>query len=113
MAMLDRFKGLFKKKDGAEEPDLGQVSNQELAELAAARLAPDASDQEFAESRMQADDDRLADDSGLVALPVLGRKPADQHRRLLTALLGLAVLVLAASYFAPLPPKVSSPGPVS
>ena len=98
MAMLDRFQGLF-KKDRAEEPDLSQASNQDLAELAAARLAPEASDQEFAESRMVDPDSQLDEGSDLVALPVLGRKPADQHRRVLTTLLGLSVLVLAGVIF--------------
>ncbi|WP_310568273.1 methyl-accepting chemotaxis protein [Hydrogenophaga sp.] len=98
MAMLDRFQGLF-KKNGADEPDLSQASNQALAELAAARLAPDAADQQFAESRMHGDDSLLADESGAVAVPLLGRKPADQHRRLLTMLLGVSVLVLAGVIF--------------
>ncbi len=98
MAMLDRFQGLF-KKNGADEPDLSQASNQELAELAAARLAPDAADQQFAESRMQGEDSQLADESGAVTVPLLGRKPADQHRRLLTMLLGVSVLVLAGVIF--------------
>ena len=98
MAMLDRFQGLF-KKNGADEPDLSQASNQELAELAAARLAPDAADQQFAESRMQGEDSLLSDESGAVTVPLLGRKPADQHRRLLSMLLGVSVLVLAGVIF--------------
>jgi twitching motility protein PilJ len=98
MAMLDRFQGLF-KKNGADEPDLSQASNQELAELAAARLAPDAADQQFTESRMQGEDSQLADESGAVTVPLLGRKPADQHRRLLSMLLGVSVLVLAGVIF--------------
>ena len=98
MAMLDRFQGLF-KKNGADEPDLSQASNQELAELAAARLAPDAADAQFTESRMQGEDSQLADESGAVTVPLLGRKPAAQHRRLLTTLLGVSVLVLAGVIF--------------
>ncbi len=98
MAMLDRFQGLF-KKNRADEPDLSQASNQELAELAAARLAPDVADQPFGESRMQGEDSQLADESGAVSVPLLGRKPADQHRRLLTILLGVSVLVLAGVIF--------------
>ena len=39
MAMLDRFQGLF-KKNADDERDLPIVSDQEAAELAAARLAP-------------------------------------------------------------------------
>ncbi|MGI9217895.1 MAG: methyl-accepting chemotaxis protein [Hydrogenophaga sp.] len=98
MAMLDRFQGLF-KKNGADEPDLSRASNQDIAELAAARLAPDGADQPFAESRMQGEDSQLSDESGVVSVPLLGRKPADQHRRLLTMLLGVSVLVLAGVIF--------------
>ena len=98
MAMLDRFQGLF-KKNGADEPDLSQASSQAFAELAAARLAPDASDAQFTESRMQGEDSQLADESGAVTVPLLGRKPADQHRRLLSMLLGMSVLVLAGVIF--------------
>ena len=95
MAMLDRIQGLF-KKDVADEADLTHASQQDMAELAAARLAPTPADAAFAESRMASDESLLADDAGLVQLPVLGRKPADQHRRTLALLLGVAVLVFAA-----------------
>ncbi len=95
MAMLDRIQGLF-KKDVADEADLTHASQQDMAELAAARLAPTPADAAFAESRMAGDESLLADDAGLVQLPVLGRKPADQHRRTLALLLGVAVLVFAA-----------------
>ena len=95
MAMLDRIQGLF-KKDVADEADLTHASQQDMAELAAARLAPTPADAAFAESRMASDESLLADDAGLVQLPVLGRQPADQHRRTLALLLGVAVLVFAA-----------------
>ena len=94
MAMLDRLQGMF-KKDSAGESDLSQVSSQEMAELAAERLAPEAGELAFAQSRMVEEDSQLADTSGLVSIPLLGRKPADQHRRTLVLLLGVAVLVFA------------------
>jgi twitching motility protein PilJ len=94
MAMLDRFQGLF-KKDAADEPDLTHASQQELAELAAARLARTPADAAFAESRMAGEDSQLSEEAGVVALPLLGRKTAEQHRRTLVVLLGVAVLVLA------------------
>jgi twitching motility protein PilJ len=94
MAMLDRLQGMF-KKGGADEPDLSQVSSQEMAEMAAERLAPEAGEPAFAQSRVVDEDSQLADTSGLVSVPLLGRKPADQHRRTLALLLGLAVLVFA------------------
>ena len=86
MAMLDRLQGMF-KKDSAGESDLSQVSSQEMAELAAERLAPEAGELAFAQSRMVEEDSQLADTSGLVSIPLLGRKPADQHRRTLVLLL--------------------------
>ena len=44
MATLDRFQGLFSKKGkDADEPDLSKATDQEIADLAAARLAPDDS----------------------------------------------------------------------
>jgi len=94
MAMLDRIQGLF-KKDVADEPDLTSASPQALAEMAAERLAPRAADAAFGESRMAGEDSQLAEDAGVVAVPLLGRKSADQHRRTLALLLGVAVLVLA------------------
>lgn len=92
MAMLDRFQGLFKKKSG-DEPDLSGATDQQLAELAAARLAPNPSAGDFAESRM-ADDNDLPAQAGLVDLPLLGRKPAEQHQRTLAILLALGLVVL-------------------
>ena len=94
MAMLDRLQGMF-KKGGADEPDLSQVSSQEMAEMAAERLAPESGEAGFAQSRVVEEDSQLADTSGLVSVPLLGRKPADQHRRTLVLLLGVAVLVFA------------------
>ena len=63
MAMLDRIQGLF-KKDVADEADLTHASQQDMAELAAARLAPTPADAAFAESRMASDESLLADDAG-------------------------------------------------
>jgi twitching motility protein PilJ len=97
MAMLDRFQGLFKKQ-GADEPDLSHVTDQEMAELAAARLAPDRSE-DFAESRLAPDEDDLASGAGLVSLPLLGRKTAEQHRRSLGTLLIFALVLLVAVIF--------------
>ena len=97
MAMLDRFQGLFRKQ-GADEPDLSHVTDQEMAELAAARLAPDRSE-DFAESRLAPDDDDLSSGAGLVSLPLLGRKTAEQHRRSLGTLLIFALVLLVAVIF--------------
>ena len=52
MATFDRFSGLLKKKD-AEAADLDNVATQDLADLAAASLAPEpqAVGESFADSR--------------------------------------------------------------
>ena len=63
MAMLDRFQGLFKKKAG-DEPDLSNATDQEVAELAAARLAPKASSDGFGGSPMVDEDEDNADRAG-------------------------------------------------
>ncbi len=99
MAMLDRFQGLFKKKEAADEPDLSNASNEQITEMAAARLAPELPDDDSNESRVAEGDSVLSDEAGVVAVPLLGRKPADEHRRTLTLLLGIAVVVLAGVIF--------------
>jgi twitching motility protein PilJ len=99
MAMLERFQGLFKKRPGdkpEDELDLSNVTDQDIAALAAARLAPDASDagdRDFAESRL-AGDDALPGDVGLVSLPLLGRKTTAQHQRVLAGMLVAGLVVL-------------------
>jgi twitching motility protein PilJ len=99
MAMLERFQGLFKKRPGdkpEDELDLSNVTDQDIAALAAARLAPDASDaadRDFAESRL-AGDDAPAGEAGLVSLPLLGRKTTAQHQRVLAGMLAAGVVVL-------------------
>ncbi|MDO9252420.1 methyl-accepting chemotaxis protein [Hydrogenophaga sp.] len=97
MAMLDRFQGLFRKQ-GADEPDLSHVADQEMAELAAARLAPDRSD-DLAENRLAPGDDDVSSGAGLVSLPLLGSKTAEQHRRNLGTLLVFALVLLVAVVF--------------
>lgn len=91
MAMLDRFQGLFKKKAG-DEPDLSNATDQEVAELAAARLAPTLASEGLVGNPMV--DEDSADASGQVTLPLLGTKPAEQHQRTLAILLALGLVVL-------------------
>jgi len=98
MAMLDRFQGLLKKKNG-DEPDLSGATDQALAELAAARLAPDPSLGEFDGGRLAGDDDSTPPQTGLVTLPLLGSKPAEQHQRTLVTLLVAGLVVLGAVTF--------------
>ncbi len=94
MAMLDRLQGMF-KKGGTDEPDLSQVSSQDVAAMAAERLAPESGEPDFSQSRVVEEDSQLADTSGRVSVPLLGRKPVDQHRRTLVLMLGVALLVFA------------------
>ncbi|MCB4363801.1 type IV pili methyl-accepting chemotaxis transducer N-terminal domain-containing protein [Hydrogenophaga taeniospiralis] len=98
MAMLDRFQGLFKKKAGDEpEPDLGDSIDQDIADLAAARLAPDSAAGDLPESRLPDDDN--PSDAGMVSLPLLGRRLAEQHQRTLATLLAFGLVVLGAVTF--------------
>ncbi|WP_439586246.1 methyl-accepting chemotaxis protein [Hydrogenophaga sp.] len=95
MAMLDRFQGLFKKKAG-DEPDLYQRTDQEVAELAAARLAPDPSGDAFGGTPMVDDEDDAANQAGLISLPLLGQRTAEQHQRSLAVLFTFALVVLGS-----------------
>lgn len=99
MATLDRFQGLFSKKSkDADEPDLSKATDQEIAEMAAARLAPDA-DGDLGDNLLIADDEGEPNKEALVTLPLLGRRPAEQHQRSLAVLLAFALLVLGAITF--------------
>ena len=98
MAMLDRFQGLF-KKNADDERDLPIVSDQEAAELAAARLAPYPEAGDFSGNVLMSEDDEAVDRSGLISVPLLGRRPAEQHQRTLAVLLALGLVVLGAVTF--------------
>ena len=95
MAMLDRFQGLFKKKAG-DEPDLSNATDQEVAELAAARLAPELSSEGLIDSPVEEDN---TDRTGHVTLPLLGSRPAEQHQRTLATLLAMGLVVLGGVTF--------------
>jgi twitching motility protein PilJ len=96
MAALDRFSGLLKKKS-TDAVDLDDVATQDLAEVAAARLAPDPAGEDFAESRLAADDFEPESETGTVTVPLLGRKSADQHQRTLLTVLGVSLLLLVGA----------------
>ncbi|MBL0944143.1 MAG: type IV pili methyl-accepting chemotaxis transducer N-terminal domain-containing protein [Hydrogenophaga sp.] len=100
MATLDRFQGLFSKKGkDADEPDLSKATDLDIAEIAAARLAPDDNGGDLGDNLLITDDDGDAPKEALVTLPLLGRKPAEQHQRTLAVLLALALLVLGGITF--------------
>jgi twitching motility protein PilJ len=100
MAMLDRIQGMFRKQETVD-PDLSDLSSQELGRMAAERLAPTKGDNgDFAESRMSTMEQPEADiEQGVLSLPLLGRRSAEQHRRVLGTLLLFAVVLLAAVVF--------------
>ncbi len=99
MAMLDRIQGMF-RKNGADDPDLSDLAEQDVARIAAERLDESRNDADFAESRLSSDGPELADlELGVLSLPVLGRRSAEQHRRTLGTLLLFAVVLLTAVVF--------------
>ncbi len=99
MAMLDRIQGMF-RKNGADDPDLSDLAEQDVARIAAERLAESRNDADFAESRLSTDSPDPADlELGVLSLPVLGRRSAEQHRRTLGTLLLFAVVLLTAVVF--------------
>lgn len=99
MAMLDRIQGMF-RKNGADDPDLSDLAEQDVARIAAERLAESRTDADFAESRLSSDaPDPSELELGVLSLPVLGRRSAEQHRRTLGTLLLFAVVLLTAVVF--------------
>ncbi len=99
MAMLDRIQGMF-RKNGADDPDLSDLAEQDVARIAAERLDESRNDADFAESRLSSDGPEPADlELGVLSLPVLGRRSAEQHRRTLGTLLLFAVVLLTAVVF--------------
>ncbi|MDQ7744917.1 methyl-accepting chemotaxis protein [Hydrogenophaga pseudoflava] len=99
MAMLDRIQGMF-RKNGADDPDLSDLAEQDVARIAAERLAESRTDADFAESRLSTDGPDPAElELGVLSLPVLGRRSAEQHRRTLGTLLLFAVVLLTAVVF--------------
>ncbi|OSZ73512.1 chemotaxis protein [Hydrogenophaga sp. IBVHS1] len=75
---------------------MSHASDQEVAELAAARLAPDPAGDAFGGSPMLDDEDDAANQAGLVSLPILGRRTAEQHQRSLAVLFTFALVVLGS-----------------
>jgi twitching motility protein PilJ len=99
MAMLDRIQGMF-RKNGADDPDLSDLAEQDVARIAAERLDQSRSEADFAESRLGPDSPEPVElELGVLSLPVLGRRSAEQHRRTLGTLLLFAVVLLTAVVF--------------
>jgi twitching motility protein PilJ len=92
MATLDRFSGLLKKKAEAAHPD--DVVTQNLTDLAAANLASNSQAAADASARSRAASSRAA---GMVQMPLLGTKTADQHQRTLLGALVVSLLLLLST----------------
>jgi twitching motility protein PilJ len=102
MAVLDRIQGMFSKSEEQDTADLSQATDQELASMAAASLAPQR-DERNGESRLDAPielaEPEVDADADLITLPVLGQRTAAQHRSIFSMLLVVALIVLAVSIF--------------
>lgn len=98
MATIDRFQGMFKKTE-SDEPDLSNATDQEIAEMAAARLSPQPHDGLPVSPDDLASPGDARDGTGLVTVPLLGTRRADQHQRVLAILLALSLVLLGAITF--------------
>jgi len=96
MALLDRIQELFKKKSGDQASDNG-----------ATRLTGEkgfsspASAGDFAPSRMAGDQDH-PETTGVLTLPLLGSKQAEQHQKILSVMLALGLVGLGITTFSAL-----------
>lgn len=98
MAIFDSIQALIKKKDSrSDELDITQSSEQDIARLAAERLAPAPGEDGYAESQLLTTNEEHMAKAGLVDIPLLGRKSAAQHQRTLTLMLGAGILVLGGT----------------
>ena len=74
-------------------------ADEEAAELAAARLAPDPQVDDFSGNLLLSEDEEGVEQAGLISVPLLGRRPAEQHQRTLAVLLAFGLVVLGAVTF--------------
>ncbi|MEY4980313.1 MAG: hypothetical protein RLZZ352_2583 [Pseudomonadota bacterium] len=96
MALLDRIQELFKKKSG------DQASENGAARLTGEKASSSpASAGDFALSRMAGDQDH-PENTGVLTLPLLGTKQAEQHQRTLSVMLALGLVGLGITTFSAL-----------
>ncbi|MDO8249424.1 MAG: methyl-accepting chemotaxis protein [Rhodoferax sp.] len=91
MSVVDQLKNLFAKK----APDSEEDSRLSLG-MPDAMMEPGVTKQIKGAAGADTGDASGDDSNDLIALPILGRKTVVQHQRLLSILLGLALVVLAA-----------------
>ena len=91
MSVVDQLKNLFAKKSFESEED----SRLSLS-MPDATLEPVVTDQPKEPASTDKPEGTTDESSDLIALPILGKKTVVQHQRLLSILLGLALVLLAA-----------------
>lgn len=91
MSVVDQLKNMFAKK----VPDSEEDSRLSLA-MPDAAMEPGGLGQIKGEPALSSADASDEDSPDLIALPILGKKTVVQHQRMLSILLGLALVLLAA-----------------
>jgi twitching motility protein PilJ len=100
MSVVDKLKNLFTKKTGDSQQDsslsLGTpyVPGDTLATQALSRAPDDA-----AAIRPDPQTERSGPEADLISVPLMGRRTVVEHQRVLSILLGLALVVLASVTF--------------
>lgn len=105
MSVVDKLKNLFTKKTGDSEQDssLSLGAPDSPADSMVTQALSRAPDEESfrASSKIKPDAEAVRSDlpADLIALPLLGKRTVVQHQRLLSILLGLALVALASVTF--------------
>ncbi len=106
MSVADQLKNLFKKKAPqrrrSDDDDMMPVSADFGTDHDDAFLSDDDIRGDFANSKLVTEDESVLpppESGDLLSLPVLGRRTAVQHQRILGTLLGFSLVVLAAVTF--------------
>jgi len=103
MSVVDQLKNLFAKKapDSENDSRLSLAMPDAMMDPIVTEQRKDEADNEVQIPAAQlgsvpdAGDGSVEDSADLIALPILGKKTVVQHQRLLSILLGLALVVLA------------------
>jgi len=103
MSVVDQLKNLFSKKapDSEDDSRLSLAMPDAMMDPIVTEQRKDEADNEVQIPAAQigsvpdAGDGSVEDSADLIALPILGKKTVVQHQRLLSILLGLALVVLA------------------
>lgn len=108
MSVVDQLKNLFAKKtpDSGQDSRLGPDVPDELADPAHTETVlsgeePEAASRPVVMDKTDAEMEALSgeESADLISIPVLGKRTVVQHQRLLSLLLGLALVILATVTF--------------